>query len=219
VIFSKPVSRLALMLTRYVAGLIFVAVLAVALIGGMHVGLSLVSGHSLPGFLWAIPTLIYTFAVFHAVSILAGVVTRSSVGAILLTMTFATLNSCTHYAWEVKQVYTEDEAPVALGQEADGDPGELPAALRWLGGILDAAHYTLPKTRDARRLTGLLRAEEQSAASEPAFEEFDPSKAYGERFGWRAPLPYNAWLSLGSTLAFAGLVLALAWWRLLRIDF
>jgi hypothetical protein len=222
VVFSKPVSRLALMLTRYIAGLIFVAVLAVALIGGMHLGLSLVSGHSLPGFLWSIPTLIYTFAVFHAVSILAGVVTRSSVGAILLTMTFATLNSCTHGAWEVKQAYSDSQELADLGEQVDLDPGAMPEPLRWIGGALDVAHYALPKTRDARRLAELLRAEPQDSPAtetEAGFEEFDPWKVYGKRFGWRAPLAYNAWLSLGTTLAFAGLVLACAWWRLARIDF
>jgi hypothetical protein len=222
VIFSKPISRLALLLSRYAAGLIFVSLLAVGLVGGMHLGFSLVSGHSLPGFLWTIPTLVYTFAVMHALSVAAGVLTRSSVAAILLTMIFLMGNGCVHFAWEVKQIATDPEAGGELGRQTGIDADDVPRALRWLGGTLDAAHYALPKLKDGERLVGLLREprgpdmDPGRAGREP---QFDPREAYTLRFGWRAPAPYNAWLSVGTTLAFAGLVLGLGWWRLSRIDF
>jgi hypothetical protein len=47
----------------------------------------------------------------------------------------------------------------------------------------------------------------------------DPFDAYDRRFGWSAPLAYNAWFSLGSTLAFTLAVLLIGIWRLSRIDF
>jgi hypothetical protein len=139
------------------------------------------------------------------------------VAAILLTMVFWLLNSCVHGAWEVKQALGDSEAMAELGEQVDVD-SEVPEPLRWIGGVLDAAHYALPKTRDGRRVVELLRAE-HAAEVEPGPEELDPWKIYGRRFGWRAPPPYNAWLSIGTTLAFAGLALSLAWWRLARIDF
>jgi ABC-type transport system involved in multi-copper enzyme maturation permease subunit len=222
VIFSKPISRLVLMLSRYAAGLIFVSLLAVGLVGGMHLGFSLVSGHSLPGFLWTIPTLVYTFAIMHAVSVMAGILTRSSVAAILLTMFFLMANGCVHFAWEVKQVATDAEASGELGRQMDIDADDVPEPLRWIGGVLDAAHYAMPKLADGERVVGLLR-EPRGPDLHPEREEpeldFNPREVYGESFGWRAPPPYNAWLSIGTTLAFAGLVLGLGWWRLSRIDF
>jgi hypothetical protein len=42
---------------------------------------------------------------------------------------------------------------------------------------------------------------------------------YEKRFGWTAPLRYNAFFSLLSSVAFAALLLAIAGWRLSRIDF
>ena len=47
----------------------------------------------------------------------------------------------------------------------------------------------------------------------------EQSDWYGERFKWDAPWNYNPWFSIASSLAFAVSMLALAWWRLKRIDF
>ena len=370
-LFSKPVSRGALLISRYLAGLLFVTVLAVGLVGGMHLGFRLVSGHSLDGFLWSIPMLVYLFAVMHAFSVLVGVVTRSSVAAILLTAVFFMGTSCVHAGWEIKQFFVDNELAESLDEDLTEE--ELPGFVRVLGGALDVAHLALPKTRDARRLTELLRDElqrppadeagpellepesglsvaappegfarlvrgpfhrdgavwtapepgggETRLALEPAepdfehpkaavraleerlardpeatdleplraplagragqglrwreerpggtrrrerwyfqgqghlfafdldvdptvattpefdptltdfvgglgfagdvdpFEEIDPWKAYEQRFAWGAPLPYNAWFSLASTVLFALVALAVGWWRLARIDF
>lgn len=143
-VFSKPVSRLSLMLSRYVAGLIFVTVLAVLLVGGMHLGFLIVSGYSDPGFLWSILTLIYVFAVMHGFSVMIGVFTRSSVAAILLTMIFFLLNSCVHSIWEVKE------------SQADSSEDDS-AIIEYLVVTSDVLHYTLPKTGDASRMARLLR--------------------------------------------------------------
>ena len=362
-VFSKPVSRLTLMLSRYVAGLIFIAVLSTGLIGGMHLGFSLVSGHSMQGFLWSIPMLIYLFAIMHAFSVMVGVWTRSSVAAILLTVIFFFVNSCVHSGWELKQIATDSDLLEDLGEE-ELDLDDMPQFLRVLGGALSTAHYVLPKTRDARRIVELARdrldrpageledsesglvvpvppegftrdarssigrggvlwtapepdggearvrlarrgpghgSNRQAAAEQLADEltgndavveleerrtavanrsghgviwrespsgelrhrerwffengeylfeleldvdaerasdqavqrfaegfyfegdhngvEFDPWALYASRFGWGAELPYNAWVSLASTLLFVLLTLLAGWWRLSRIDF
>ena len=85
-LFSKPVARFVLLLARYVAGLLFVGVLAFVLVLGMHIGLLVTSGYSDPGFLWSALTLVYIFALVHAFSTLIAVYTRSSVAAILFTL-------------------------------------------------------------------------------------------------------------------------------------
>jgi len=104
-LFSKPVSRFALLLSRYLAGLLFVALLAIVLVGGMQIGFMLNSGYSDPGFLWSIATLIYVFGLLHGVSILVGVVTRSTVASILLTLFFMIFTSCVHRGWQGKELF------------------------------------------------------------------------------------------------------------------
>jgi hypothetical protein len=42
---------------------------------------------------------------------------------------------------------------------------------------------------------------------------------YEKRFGWTAPLRFNAFFSLLSSFAFAALMLGISAWRLSRIDF
>ncbi|MCK6446525.1 MAG: ABC transporter permease [Planctomycetes bacterium] len=148
VVFSKPVSRFALLLTRYFAGLVFAAVLATVMIGGMHLGFLLVSGWSDPGFLWSIPILIYVFAVVHAVSCLVGVFTRSSVAAMLVTLVFYAFNGCVQNAWQATEATRND--PETLAEETEEIREEAGGAfLETLFVTLDVAHYVLPKTTEA----------------------------------------------------------------------
>ncbi|MBI5431204.1 MAG: hypothetical protein HZA52_00050 [Planctomycetes bacterium] len=157
IVFSKPVSRFALLLTRYFAGLIFAGVLATTMIGGMHLGFLLVSGWSDPGFLWSIPILIYVFAVMHAVSVLVGVMTRSSVAAMLVTLVFFLFNGGLHQAWHVSQrmrgesrvVQSEPEESEEPqdGESRDDDEHSTFATVAIFA--FDTAHFVLPKTTEA----------------------------------------------------------------------
>ncbi|MCE9595403.1 MAG: ABC transporter permease [Planctomycetes bacterium] len=147
VVFSKPVSRFALLMTRYIAGLLFAAVLAIVMIGGMQVGFLLVSGWSDPGFLWSIPILIYVFAVVHAVSVLVGVFTRSSVAAMLVTLIFYSFNGCVHQGWYALEA---TQGGMTLDPEQDEDAKvDRGLFLSTMMTALDVAHFILPKTGDA----------------------------------------------------------------------
>lgn len=159
-LFSKPVPRWLLLLSRYVAGILFVSLLAFGLIGGMHLGFQLVSGHSREGFLWSIPMLIYLFAVMHAFSVTVGVLTRSSVAAILLTAAFFLTSSCVHGGWELKQSFENQ-----MAEDTNDLELERSGALRLVSTVLDVAHAVLPKTRDARRLVHLTRQRVQGPDS------------------------------------------------------
>jgi ABC-type transport system involved in multi-copper enzyme maturation permease subunit len=151
VVFSKPVSRFALLMTRYIAGLLFTTVLAVVMIGGMHLGFLLVSGWSDPGFLWSIPILIYVFAVVHAVSVLVGVLTRSSVAAMLVTLIFYSFNGCVHQGWYAIEASSGGFAAQGASDEEEEDDEQVDHGLllSTVMTALDVAHYLLPKTGDA----------------------------------------------------------------------
>lgn len=154
VVFSKPVSRLALFMSRYVAGLVFVGLLSTLLVGGMFLGLSLTSNYVDFGLLWSVPTLIYSFAIFHAVSCAVGVFTRSSIAAILLTIVFMPVN-CGMHAWY--ELRAED----ALKSEARAAEGKKSEPADWsataIGAAVDILHFALPKNGDGPRIAASLR--------------------------------------------------------------
>ena len=155
VVFSRPISRPVLLLARYCAGVLFVALLAGSLVFGMHLGLLLVSGRSDPAFLWSILTIVYIFALVHAVSLLIGVLTRNSVAALLATILFFTLNGCVHNVWILSE-YAREQSQAQSEDEPAGTPkpDDVPLLLYH---SLDALHFVLPKTTDADMIVSKLR--------------------------------------------------------------
>ena len=158
-LFSKPVSRTTLLLSRYFAGLVFVAILSVVLVSGMHIGLLLNSGYSDPGFLWSILTLVYIFAILHAFSMFVGVITRSTVASILTTLMFFMFTGCTHVAWEAKEGnQAKIEESRALRDDTVEDADAFDRFEQIVIGAVDVAHFVLPKTNDATKIAQKLRS-------------------------------------------------------------
>jgi len=176
ILFAKPVSRLYLMLSRYVAGLLFVGILAFVLVFGIWLGLVVVSGYNDPGFLWGAVTLVYLFAILHAFSVCVGVFTRSTVAAIMLSLFLFMGSGCVHKVWRFRGYLEETQLVEKLREqslnEKDGEASAAAAAdesakrkeasgssgfIDFMVFVLDAAHYVLPKTSDADVLTQKLR--------------------------------------------------------------
>lgn len=168
VLISKPLSRTTLLLARYVSGILFVAILAFVLVIGMYLGFLVVSGYSDVGFLWGAFTLVYLFAIVHAVSTLAGVLTRSTVAATLIAIVCFMGTGCVHQIWRVRTYFQESSEIQKLRAAMEADPesdAELPPILDEKPGTfarlalltLDTFHYVLPKTSDADIITSRLR--------------------------------------------------------------
>ncbi|MCC7015545.1 MAG: ABC transporter permease [Planctomycetes bacterium] len=177
VVFSKPVSRLALFLSRYIAGLIFVGVLSSLLVGGMFLGFFVTSGYRDTGLLWSILTLIYGFAIFHAISCTIGVFTKSTIGAILLTVIFMPVNCGLHKSWEliaVSRHVAAEERERKPDLPAKEPPGMLLSALNT---ALTAYHVIAPKSRDATRIAQGLRRDIEDFTPEFADEDLGLSVA------------------------------------------
>lgn len=196
VLFHKPLPRLTFYLARYVAGLLFVGVLASLMAAGVYLGLLLVSGYNDPGILLAAPLLTYLFALIYAVSMWVGVMTRSTVASILVTVLFFTVNGCVHQAWraldrnDLRQLEqleegrelarkqeaaegetTEPGAEADEPEEADSSAAGEPKGtfLTWVENTIRTLHYVLPKTSDADVLASKLRR----AVNRPAFRDGD----------------------------------------------
>ncbi|MCB9916214.1 MAG: ABC transporter permease [Planctomycetes bacterium] len=181
--FSKPVGRLAILLSRYFAGLLFVGAIAFVLVFGMFLGFGLRSGYWDPGFLWGALTLVYLFGMMHAFSLCVAVLTRSSTAAILLTFVLYALSSAFHGGWMIWSYVDDKQASEELraalqgpdagedddaadgGERKGGDPGVV---LDFLRTSLSVAHYILPKTSDADLITAKLRRALSERASDLA---------------------------------------------------
>ncbi len=85
---SKPISRLRLFITEYVAGLLFVTlqVTLFSLVSFLVIGLR--GGVWEPGLFVAVPLVICVFSYLFSVCVFLGVLTRSTVVALLLTLLF-----------------------------------------------------------------------------------------------------------------------------------
>jgi ABC-type transport system involved in multi-copper enzyme maturation permease subunit len=160
--FSKPVPRWQVLLTAYVAGLLFVGLLAVALSVGVFAGLAVSSNIRVPDLLWSPVSSVYVFAMVYVVSLAAGLLTRSSVAAILITLVFYGGTSCTHMVWAGHSQFTESQARRRAEAAARGDeippPQESSAVGRNLERGMKVAHHVLPKTIEALQLRSLVRA-------------------------------------------------------------
>lgn len=163
IVFSKPVSRLALMLSRYVSGLIFVGLLALLGVTGVWIGLLVSSGYNDPGVLWGAFTLVYLFAILHAISIWVGVLTRSTVAAMLISIVFFMGNGCVQSIW-VARTYFKEAGLAAERQGENEDTSDVVETREEPTGFvhvmlvtLDTLHLVLPKTMDADVLTQKLR--------------------------------------------------------------
>ena len=165
VVFSKPVSRSALFLSRYIGGLLFVGILSTFLVGGIALGLAVSSGWFDSGLLWSILALMYGFAIFHAISCTVGVFTRNTIGAILLTLVFMPVNCGMHAGWEQLVVLEETaKGPDGQSSEQEQDSG----AFTLLKAGLGTYHVIAPKTRDAMRIA---RSWRRSLETQPEFED------------------------------------------------
>ena len=166
-IFSKPVSRGTILLSRYFAGILFVAFIGAVLVTGMYLGFLTTSGYNDPGFLWGALTLVYLYAMMHSFSIAVAVFTRSSTAAILLTLFLFMFCGGIHGGWTTYE-YFQEQSLVAQLRSADEDEDEdeegsseeeddSSAVVDALATALKVTHFILPKTSDADMITRKLR--------------------------------------------------------------
>ncbi len=85
---SKPISRLRLFTTKYFGGLLFVAIQVTVFCVASFLVLGFRGGTWEPSLFLAVPLVVLMFSYLFAVCVLLGVLTRSTVAALLLTLLF-----------------------------------------------------------------------------------------------------------------------------------
>lgn len=85
---SKPISRWRLFFTKYLAGLLFVAIQVLVFALGCFLVIWIRGGAIQPSLFLAVPIVVVFFSYLFAVCALLGLVTRSTIAALLLTILF-----------------------------------------------------------------------------------------------------------------------------------
>jgi hypothetical protein len=87
-LLSKPISRVLLYLTKFLGGCIFVAINVSYFIVGVWLILGWRFEFWNERLLWCIPVFLFLFAIYYSVSALAGVLWRSAVMSVVITVVF-----------------------------------------------------------------------------------------------------------------------------------
>lgn len=184
-LFSKPLSRMTILMSRYFAGILFVAFLSLVLVVGMYLGLWVTSGYNDPGFLWGALTLVYLYAMMHAFSIGVAVFTRSSTAAILLTIFLFMICGAVHGVWVTYEFSQEQDFVAQLrgenleieDEDEDGaqekEEEEESTVVGLLVTSLKTLHFTLPKTSEADLITEKLKRAVTEKAPQVETEDGD----------------------------------------------
>ncbi len=211
---SKPIGRGALLVYKYLGGLIFVLLLTTALVGGIWLAVGVRSGFWSPNLLLLIPLVTFYFAILYAVSTLAAVLTRSTLVAILATM----------FAWvgffgvgfardfvsqvnEANQKLDEKIQEATAGGEAEFRPEDRPGfrVPKWVDWLSYLLYKPCPRTYDLDDRT--IRVIATGLLTDYELEQNRLNR----------PLP--PWAeTLGVSLAFIGVCLGLSCGRLATRD-
>ena len=162
VLLSRPIGRGAILLYKYLGGLLFVLLNVVYLVGGCWLGLAARTGIWNPAFLLTIPVLMLVFAVFYAFSVWMAVLSRSALVSILCTLAlWVSSFSAGRFHARARDPQAESVFPA------------------WFEKVVEAVYYVLPKTSDLKDLNSavIMRSHlgEEAAATLPLPVSGDPS--------------------------------------------
>ncbi len=240
-VVSRPISRLRLFLTQYVAGLLFVTLQATVFSLASFLVIGLRGGVWEPGLFVAVPVLVVFFSYLFSVCVLIGVKTRSTVAALLLTLLFwffvyavsASENTLLMFrnmraegmSWSIGPEAETAQAtpgnnPPRSQQPSDGASNhQTPRGLRSLDtmySLVYALHTALPKTNETVDLLErwLIRfADLPKRDHNPSAQEKVTQRTI-QAIRSRSP-----WWILGTSLGFETVVLAWAAASFCRRDF
>ncbi|GIW73899.1 MAG: hypothetical protein KatS3mg103_0421 [Phycisphaerales bacterium] len=153
---SRPIGRVRLLLTRFVGGLLFVAlqVLVFCLLVFLVIALR---GRSLaPEVFLAVPVVVLMYSYLYAVCVLLGLLTRSTIAALLLTLLFWML---------VFLVNTADGIVVTIHEQARAELDQQRSRVERME--RNAAEVLLREANDLRAAEGLEPLDALDPSPEP----------------------------------------------------
>lgn len=201
IVVSKPLRRWQLFLGRYLAAMGFILFHATVFVVLTFLVVGFRWGVWIPGYLLAIPLVVLLFSYLYCISVLAAVLFRSTVSAVLLTL----------IAWVgFTGVQTLDDAFTMFPEWQEYTTAYRGAQL---------ARWIVPKTQDV-----LYNAKKWSGAADatalmPESREEDRELLRGAAKVEEARMAISPVYTIGSSLLFEAAVLMLAMWKFTRKDF
>ena len=194
-LLAKPISRWLLLTYKYLGGLAFIFLTTTYAIGGIWLVLGLRSGLWANGALLVIPTLTFFFAILYAVSTFIGVVTRSVVTCIMLTIgAYATFAGIGLGHWVVELVELMEKEEDRMTEEM-GRP-EKPAEKRWTGHwaltTVNVIYAISPRTEDLNDINDLVVYTDFMTGNLGDMSKFDNAK----RNWWEGFLVSSIWIGI-----------------------
>lgn len=182
-VLAKPIGRLKLFLLKYLSGLLFVALQVGAFSLAAFALIGIRAGVWEPGLFVAVPIVVVFFSYLFCICALIGIITRSTIAALLLTVLFwlllfgaNTADKVVSMPYTLNQVYVEKLHQRIEMQRTRANPDQTAIAMletklanaeqtrstwsRWYG-LIVGMKSALPKTEDTIKL--LERALTESA--------------------------------------------------------
>ena len=163
----RPIPRWQLLVFKYVGALLLVAALLGILVGVVWLITGVIADVWSPGVLLALPSLLVFFALLLSVSVLTGVVTRSVISAMLVTVAYWAIlfiaGQMNNVAVEsrIREANVGKMRPTSIAERIRGrqpqrveplKPGRKPFYRTTLGMITEGVYAGLPHTEDLDNL-------------------------------------------------------------------
>jgi len=201
VLLSKPISRTKLFIGKYLGSMVFIALHATFFVVVTFLVIGTRWRVWMPGYLLAIPLIVILFSYVYAVSAWAGVMYRSAVAAVLLSIG----------AWVMFA------GVQAAGDMFDAFPSWKENRLAYA--TVSMARWCVPKTHDITYVAAKWSGASASTELVPDVEEADRKPIQRAGQSERRRMDLNPLYTIGSSLLFEGVVLLLAMWKFARSDY
>jgi ABC-type transport system involved in multi-copper enzyme maturation permease subunit len=201
VLLSKPMSRTKLFIGKYLGSMAFIGIHATIFIVATFFVIGWRWRVWLPGYLLTIPLLMILFSYLYAISAWAGVMFRSTVAAVLLSLG----------AW------VAFAGVQAMGDAFDAFPTWKEN--RWAYGAVSTARWCIPKTHDITYLAAKWSGAGTSVDLVPDVPDVDRPSLNRAAQAELDRMNLNPLQTIGSSLLFEGVILLLALWKFSRSDY
>jgi len=184
----KPIHRSTILIYKYVGGLAFIFLNTAFVVLGIWIVLGMRTGLWGTGFLASIVIITYQFALYYAFSTLFGVITRSPIVSILVTvLAWFLIGLVAGYGCylidETRAERRGSDADEEMKFAADNKPQAPPTDLfpKWVYTTTDIVHFVTPRVKDLDVLSGKLIADDTLPSYSK--ERKSAEKDYA-RFSW-----------------------------------
>ena len=158
---SKPISRLRLFITKYLAGLLFVALQVLVFCAASFLLIGIRGDAWVPGLFIAVPLVLLYFSYLYAICVLVGLITRSSLAAVLATVMFFFLIWGLHFTESMLLLAKSEQQQKAVVLDERIEQAEMIIAVRTRPVTRPTTATSLPAEDLARLQTDLASLRQQ----------------------------------------------------------